>query len=308
MVLLLATTAAAQPLEPGDRVLFLGDDLTQQMFYSRAAATCLMALQPAAGLRFFNGGRDGATAGDAVTWSVPLLERVRPTVVVVCFGLNDAVTREADAFELELSNLVATVRQCETVRDVIVMSPPALPRVTGEKLADFTAICRRVARTEQARYVDLHTPTARLYRDADRDRLKELTLGDRLPGEPAHVVIASHLLAAMGVTGEAATGVHWSPLTPVQMGKVRPDLAWRDTAPPALADAAASRRLYVLLTVCDELFFRLWRLETGEQAALQRQWAEAWAAAERQATTLTLPPPPESLESPPPSPPPAGAP
>ncbi|MCC6682317.1 MAG: hypothetical protein IT445_15555 [Phycisphaeraceae bacterium] len=303
LLLALCCTAAQaeSPLRHGENVLFLGDDLTQQMFFSQAAATCLMSLDPTGDQRFFNGGKDGAMAGDAVEWCRPLMQRTQPSVVVICFGLNDAQLHEAEQYELDLSNLIAAVRQYPSVQassipgGVIVMSPPALPKAeVGPKLRQFTDVAQRVAQTERALFVDIQRPMRQVYDQADKELLKQLTLGDRLPGELMHMVIASHVLQAMGVSTEQVQRVGWSPLAPGRMGLIRPHLAWADTAAADPELAGSSRRLYLSLARCDELFFRIWRLPAPEGGkvpesdplALEKALKQAWASAIQQATVF----------------------
>jgi len=105
-----------------------------------------------------------------------------------------------------------------------------------------------------------------------------LKLGDRLPSELMHLVIASHLLEAMGVTGDGLDSVTFAPLPPVKMGQIRASFALA-TAEVGVEVALPSRRLYLALARHDELFFRLWRLPQQQPAEqLGHQLAEAWAA------------------------------
>jgi len=77
-------------LNQGDRVAFVGDEIAQQMFYTRATTTVLLEMNPGKGLRFFNAGRESATAEQAVDWIDQLMGLVQPTVVFVCFGFNES--------------------------------------------------------------------------------------------------------------------------------------------------------------------------------------------------------------------------
>ena len=88
------TVVERRLIQPDDRVLFVGDEITQQMFYGRAVASAVLAVTPEADMRFFNGGRDGATAASAAEWIGPLMELCNPTVVFMCFGLNDGKLRD----------------------------------------------------------------------------------------------------------------------------------------------------------------------------------------------------------------------
>ena len=52
-------------IHPGDRILFIGDELTQQRLYTRATAAALLVIMPDADLRFFNGGYSDTTTETA---------------------------------------------------------------------------------------------------------------------------------------------------------------------------------------------------------------------------------------------------
>ena len=55
--------ALDQVVQQGDRVLFVGDEMTQQMLHTRALASALMGMYPDYDLRFFNGGKKSRSPG-----------------------------------------------------------------------------------------------------------------------------------------------------------------------------------------------------------------------------------------------------
>jgi len=76
-------------LKPGDRVVFLGDSITEQRMYTNYVETCLVLRYPAMNLSFVNAGWGGDTAkGGAGRLERDVLG-VHPTVVTICYGMND---------------------------------------------------------------------------------------------------------------------------------------------------------------------------------------------------------------------------
>jgi hypothetical protein len=97
------------------------------------------------------------------------------------------------------------------------------------------------------------------------------------------MVLASSVLAAVGVKGADLDAIGWSPLLPREMARVRGALAVKSNAPD-LGRAQASRALYLQLFRFDEQFFRLWRLAGRKRSSspdptqVTAQAEEAWLA------------------------------
>jgi len=287
-------------IRPGDRVLFVGDELTQQMFYTRAVAAALVALKPQANLRFFNGGFEAATAGSAAAWIDDVLDLADPTVVFICLGYNDAQSPEPGSpltqkYRQDLNALIdragGSTRAGEP-RRVVVMSAPAseIPPLTalpaGENAVRYrlALAAQQAAGDKQVGFVDLFVPMYRVYSQTVKlaEPSDRLTYDGRLPTEPAHVVMASVILYGIGVTLEQLEPVGWSPLLPLKMRRIRQALGLPlPPAPPA--KARRSRELYQSLLAFDQSFFRAWRLSPKQVNGPSRQsvMAEAenrWAA------------------------------
>ena len=67
------------------------------MFFTSEFAAAVTAVKPDANLRFFNGGNEGSTAGHALDWIDALMDLVQPTIVFVCFGLNESEAETSDS-------------------------------------------------------------------------------------------------------------------------------------------------------------------------------------------------------------------
>ena len=280
-------------IQPGDRVLFIGDELTQQMFYCRAVATALLSMMPESDLRFFNGGRDGDSTAQALTAVDALFNLCRPTVVFMCYGFNDTQAREpgkpvAETFKTNLSALLTKTQSYETVRQVVVIGPPPIDidltdplRVSSTNwvLRSLSDRARDVAAAAGVGFIDLFEHMKGVYLAAKRDGGVPVTHNGHLPTEAGHTIIASLVLRGIGVQPQQLDPLGWSPIPPTRMGRVRPALALPLT-PVRLEEAQNSRALYTSIQVFDEAFFRLWRLSAKRPArasAYRATMQQAWS-------------------------------
>lgn len=303
-------------LRQDDRILFIGDEVTQQMQYTRAVAAALLAVRPNLNLRIYNGGKDGATAASALKWTDELLDLTQPSIVVICLGLNDAQPlalavdhaqtlpkpRPVEVIEQEyreaLRALVEKVRKREGVRSVLVLSPPAVQAgaedpLTGvglnQTLYRLSKVAQDVALEAKVGYTDMYEHMHKVYAAAARAGGRPLTRGDRLPSEEGQIVLASVVLYGMGMPAAELDRVGWSPLGPKQMLRIRQAMPVQTQA-VGLERADVSRALYQGFRRHDELFFQAWRL-AGRHGGVQARakllaqaelaWLEAQAMAQR---------------------------
>ena len=301
-----ATLAAV--IKPNDRVLFLGDDMTQQMLYDRAMATALLALMPEAGLRFYNGGMEGATAAGALTWVDDLMQVTGPNVVFICFGLNDgygqAPTAEmVNGYQRDLGRLIERVQKRAGVRLVIVLGPPSIQPAMqlaassrpGRDGSDPTyKVLSRAACEEAARRLaascDLFAATDGVNAEAGQEGVA-LSLGGNLPNENGHMVIAGTILSGIGVSGAQLDAVGWPPVAARKIGPIRPALVagLKPQADPDLTDR--SMVLYEGLRAFDETFFKAWRLggkspSLPSRESLLAAGDQVWGRVQKQAQLL----------------------
>jgi len=287
------STALAQSLRHGDRLLFVGDDLTQQMFYTRAVAAALLAMKPELDLRFFNGGRDGATVQSTTQTIDSLLELSQPTIVFLCFGLNDGRIDDlsepiATAFKKNLATLIQKVESHTTVRRVVVLGPSPIPSDLSEKISptsynwtlrDLSLAAQEVAQAEGADFIDLFDHMKRVYLASLHTGGEPLSFNGRLPTETGHTVLASIILKGIGCQSHQLDRIGWSPIPPPRMGRVRSALAMT-LQPVSLKTARRSRELYIGIQLFDEAFFRFWRLSkrrTAQQKTrLRTKSNQAW--------------------------------
>jgi lysophospholipase L1-like esterase len=174
-----ADTAGADTfyLQKGDVVLFLGDSITEeskymyQLYYDDIAKKYpdLLGGPPPAynhdafkapSLTFVNGGVSGDTAGGGVNRLPALIQKWKPTVCVVCFGMNDRYKDRANYVEnmrkivkkLKESNIAVTILTAPStypVNDDLKKYIPILGEMAGEM--------KQLAADEKVLYADCYS-------------------------------------------------------------------------------------------------------------------------------------------------------
>lgn len=157
------------PFQPGNRIVWLGDSITEQYQYSTYLELYLTTRFPKAGFTFINAGIGGDTAqGGAGRFQSHVLNE-KPNVVTINFGMNDA---GYGAFnEVANKNYVnKTVAMLEAAEKagvrVVLMSPNAVdPRIQErfklylETQKQFYAPLRELAEKHHALFVDQYAIT-----------------------------------------------------------------------------------------------------------------------------------------------------
>lgn len=281
-----------QLFQPGDRILWLGDENTQQSTYSRAAAGALLMLLPRHKLIFFNGGYEGATTASASEWLEELLKLTEPSIVFVNFGLNDAWSPPPNqdpvqAYRDNLGRLLDRLTGFSGIRQVIVLGPAATqpglnPQLDALRFNDllqkFSEAASQTARQRSLPFIDLFAHSRFVFEAASKTEGEPLSFDGRIFNELGGVVVASIILKGLGVAPADLEPLAWAPLPARKMARIRSGLAIPLTA-PSLEAAQPSRQLYEDLRHCDELFFRAWRLADKSPSAPSR--ASAMAAVQR---------------------------
>ena len=105
-------SAAVEPFPDGARVVFFGDSITQNGVAVTRVAAHYRKMLPKGNVRFFNVGISGGSVGAAHLycdlWFVPL----KPTHVVVGFGVNDA---GAAVLKKDAKDRAAELKRIESV-------------------------------------------------------------------------------------------------------------------------------------------------------------------------------------------------
>jgi len=225
MVGLPTLASAADAPEPvikqGDRLAMLGDSITDQRQYTCFIETYLTACMPQLDIWCFEFGWGGETAGGFVGRMDYDLLPFKPTLVTICYGMNDGGYRPYDDgtgkwYTESMKKLVETLK--DTGATVIIGSPggvdtqtwggperAAMYNATLDRLAD---IDRDLAKEEGMPFVDLHALMMDVMKKAKAAYGVEYHLcgNDGVhPWSNGHLVMAYAFLKGMGLDGNLAT-------------------------------------------------------------------------------------------------------
>lgn len=196
-------------LRDGDRVVFYGDSITEQMLYTRYVEAFVLCRFPSWRIRFANAGWGGDTTPRAEGRLARDVEALRPTVVTHCFGMNDGrytafqeenLERFLTAYRKILERLAAG-----GARQLVIS--PGIVDMDRRKGPDYNATLERFAAGALGLAAELHVPAADLFhpmRDANR-RAKAASpswtmIPDSVhPGPPGQLIMAAVVLEALGV-------------------------------------------------------------------------------------------------------------
>lgn len=157
------------PFKEGDRVMFLGDSITEQYQYSSDIERYLATRFPAWKLSFMNAGIGGDTAqGGANRFQQQVLDE-KPTVVTINFGMNDGGYGAFDA-NRNKTYVENTSKMLKMAKDagvrVVLISPNAVDwRKNKDRLVyletqkQFYAPLKEIASTNQVPFVDQYAMT-----------------------------------------------------------------------------------------------------------------------------------------------------
>jgi len=234
-------TASLQPspLTPltiaGKRVLWLGDSITQDGTYVTDVLYSLDRRYPGQAFDFVSIGLASETSSGLSEKRHPFprpdiherlqraLDRVKPAVVVACYGMNDGIyhpqsPERMKAFQKGITSLIATVR-ATGARMILLTPPPFDPKAAGnlgkpnaadfsfmDPYPDYDSVLSDYARWETSLrapgvdVIDLHTPLAdSLAKERQADPTYRTTADGIHPGPAGHLRMAHLLLNAMGV-------------------------------------------------------------------------------------------------------------
>jgi lysophospholipase L1-like esterase len=208
---------AASPLKAGDRVVFLGDSITQQMVYTRYVMNYFTLRYPGLDVTFRNAG----WGGDSAPGGLGRLQRdvlsLKPTVVTICFGMNDGGYRQFDpkAFEWYMKGMTGLVAELKKAgARVILLTPgcvdtdrqPALKQKDyNDTLKRFGEGVKTLADQEKVAFFNLHDLMIDVQTKAKAKDPKYTMIPDSVhPNEPGQAVMAYAVLKALGCEDPAS--------------------------------------------------------------------------------------------------------
>ena len=139
-----APAAARFALHDGDRVVFYGDSITAQRYYTRLVEDMVVSRYPKMRIKFYGAGNSGDTvhggnAGDAPTRVLRDVAPFKPTVVTISLGANDGhYTTGADAekyfqsYVAGYADLIALLRKsADPAARFTLTTPVAYDEISG---------------------------------------------------------------------------------------------------------------------------------------------------------------------------------
>jgi lysophospholipase L1-like esterase len=221
---LLFAQSAEKPyyLHDGDTVVFYGDSITEQRYYTEDVDVYTVTRFPHMQVQFFNAGVGGdrVSGGSAGPIDVRLPRDVfpqKPTVVTIMLGMNDGgyghLTPEIEStYTQGYEHILDSIEKTLPGVRVSLLGPSPYDEVTrpakfpggyNSTLAHFAEIDSELARKHNATFIDLNAPfLASLKRGVAIDPLAtELLLPDRVHPEPiAHWFMAAAILKSWNAT------------------------------------------------------------------------------------------------------------
>ncbi len=222
-----STAAQSRPffLKNGDRVLFYGDSITEQRYYTVAVETYVRTRFPHLRVRFLNSAVGGATV--LGNWTAPVdlsLSRdvfpFHPDVVTIMLGMNDGHYRPWDdaiakTYEDGYRRIIQSLRaHLPGVKVVLieptpwddVTQPPSYPYNPTHAPGGYDSVIGRYGRfvrqlgaRDHLAVVDFHSPLIKLMEEtkqSDPALAGKIIPGRIHPGASAELVMAQTLLKA----------------------------------------------------------------------------------------------------------------
>jgi lysophospholipase L1-like esterase len=206
-------------VRPQDRIVFLGDSITEQNQYTQVVETYLIQRYPDWKLKFFNAGWSGNYAEGGSSRLERDVLALKPTLVTICFGTNDATYSEPwDGMEKWFAdNLLDIIHRLKKVgARVVVLTPgvvdPDSPDLTWLQGIDYnhhglkilSQVALDVAKAENLSSFDYHSLMQGVLDSSKKTEAKGFSwYGDGLhPDAAGGLIMAYAMLKALGVPDE----------------------------------------------------------------------------------------------------------
>jgi lysophospholipase L1-like esterase len=203
--------AAAPPIALGssETIVFFGDSITQQNLYTAYIETFLISRFPEKQLLFWNAGIGGNKVDDALSRFDRDVAPLKPTIVIVNFGMNDGKYVPPDPeirahYVQGLKELVAKISAVGA--RPILCTPPAANKFHAqflepynETLAGLAQAVKQLGTELKVPVIDLFTPFRPVAEQAAPD---PMLIPDGVhPNDAGHVLLAAPALSRFGAPG-----------------------------------------------------------------------------------------------------------
>ena len=203
-------------LQSGDRVVFYGDSITEQQYYTRFIELYMLTREPSSDVTFMMSGVSGdkvsGGGGGPVDLRLPRdVFDLKPTVVTIMLGMNDGYYRPYEAgtmrtYELGYAHILDEIKAHAPEARVLILRPSAYDEVTrpGSGVAGYNDFqikmgdsVARMAAERHLTVMDLNAPMVAALTGA---RAKDPVMAAMLipdhvhPGPGMHWVMADAVL------------------------------------------------------------------------------------------------------------------
>jgi lysophospholipase L1-like esterase len=213
-----ACTGTAKPVHPlissGDRMVFLGDSITEQRIYTRYVMNYFTLCAPGAKIFFRNAGWSGDTAPGGLQRLKRDVLDLKPTVVSICFGMNDAryIPFNQEAFDAYMKGMKGLVEELKKAHVKVVLLSPGIVEITvipdfihthyNEALGKFAEGVMKLGEEENVPAYNLHELMMDVQIRGKKDNSKFCMIDDGVhPNQIGHVVMAYALLRMLAPQG-----------------------------------------------------------------------------------------------------------
>ena len=214
VTLFVAVVAMATPLPDGTRLVFLGDSITEQLTYTRYVMNYFALRYPDVKISFRNAGWSGDTAPGGMERLQRDVLSLKPTVVTICFGMNDGgyASFDQDRYDRYIKSMTGLVQTLkEHGMRVVLLTPGVVDEDIDNKgyndtLTRYAQGVKELAASEQVAVFDINALMGDVQARAKRDHPKFTMIPDSVhPDAPGQALMAYGLLKALGADGPAAS-------------------------------------------------------------------------------------------------------
>ena len=210
-----SATRAESPLKSGDRVVFFGDSWTEQRLYTRFVMDYFTLRYPGLQVSFRNAGWGGDMSGGGLARLQRDVLSLKPTVVSICFGMNDAGYTEfkQEFFDKFMVGMTGIVKQLKQAGIRVVLLTPGFVdtdrvdpkmKIYNDTLGRFGQGVKDLAEKEKLEFCNIHDLMIDVHAKAKAKDPKYSLNETGHPTEPGHATIAYAVLKALGCKDQAS--------------------------------------------------------------------------------------------------------
>lgn len=224
--------AQVKPFQPDDRVIFVGNSITEAGAYVSYIYLYYMTHFPGKKLVILNGGIGGDKASDIYRRLDYDILAKKPNVLILTFGMNDTGYFEfgnsdsektaAERIEASRRNYVMIeqrLKQLPGIQKILMSSPPydETAKIGGNVFRGKSKAMLEVVKFQEAAakqnnwpFADLFRPMTALNKQLQQKDSSFTLIGpDRVhPGNGGHLVMASLFLKDQGLNGKPVAGIN----------------------------------------------------------------------------------------------------